>query len=219
MSEHKPKVVKGLADTVDWYNKNSDTYARGLDEAVAFAADSVNDFLEVLAPHAYILEAGCGPGRETRIFNKKGVRTLGVDLSDGLLNIARKRNPDTEYLKADFRDLPLEDESFDGVFSHASLVHLETVRDVKQSLREFCRVLKRDGLLLVKVKTQTGEKETDVVSDSLSKHDRFFRYYQPERLNDLLAEAGFRPVSSKIMEDGHGRKEVQWLQSIVQKAV
>lgn len=214
-SEGTDSKVHGFQDTIDWYDNNSEQYAESLNEVVPM--DSIGVFLKVLPPHPSVLEAGCGPGRESKIFHEKGVHTIGVDLSEGLLKVAKERNPEVEYVKADFRELPFQDGMFDGVWSHASLVHLETIEDVKKSIDEFRRVLKSGGILFIKVKAQTGEKKTDVVTDTLSKHDRFFRYYTVEELKEILMSNGFEILSTDLMEDGHGRAEVKWIQIVGKK--
>ncbi|MDD5068250.1 MAG: class I SAM-dependent methyltransferase [Candidatus Pacebacteria bacterium] len=207
--------VEGFKDTIDWYDNNSEQYAKGLYEVSPTA--SIQAFLEHIPQDAYVLEAGCGPGRESKIFHEKGIKTVGIDMSEGLLEVARKMNPETEFVKGNFLELPFPDATFGAVWAHASLVHLETIEDAKKALEEFHRVLKSGGTLLVKVKAQTGEDKTAVVTDTLSKHDRFFRYYTPENMEALLIEAGFEIISNTMLEDDHGRSEVKWIQVIVKK--
>ncbi|OGG62985.1 hypothetical protein A2952_02845 [Candidatus Kaiserbacteria bacterium RIFCSPLOWO2_01_FULL_59_34] len=115
--------IKGFDDTIAWYDNDAEQYAAALQEAVPVAA--IEKFLEALPLNPSILEAGCGPGRESTVFHQKGARVVGVDLSEGLLDIARKNNPDVEYIKADFLELPFPGSKFIGVWAHASLVHLE----------------------------------------------------------------------------------------------
>jgi ubiquinone/menaquinone biosynthesis C-methylase UbiE len=207
--------VKGLADTIDWYDNNADKYAEELHKVAPI--ESIDSFINYLPKGAYILEAGCGPGRETKIFTEKRIKTCGIDLSEGLLEIARKINPDTEYIKGSFLQLPFPNETFDGVWAHASLVHLETIEDVESALNEFCRVLKNKGILFVGTKMQIGEEKTAIVSDTLSNHERFFRYYKSEEISNYIKEAGFEIMESIVREDGHGRKEVQWIKIIARK--
>ena len=99
---------------------------------------------------------------------------IGIDLSKSLIEIARNKHPDIEFRQGNILNLPFEDESFDGVWTHASLVHLETTEEVVRALREFNRVLKPGGVMHVFVKQQLGNEKTSVVSDTLSGHERFF---------------------------------------------
>jgi len=209
------KII-GFKDTIDWYDNNSKQYSDGLH--TTFPTASFETFLKYIKSGDYVLEAGCGPGRETKQFSLRGIKTIGVDISEGLITIAKKNNPETEYILCNFLQLPFSKETFDGVWAHASLVHLETIDEVKQALKEFYRVLKKDGYVLIKVKEQVGNEKTAVVSDTLSKHERFFRYYSREEMMNLVTEAGFKIVDNLIQEDDHGRKEVSWIQIIAQKS-
>jgi ubiquinone/menaquinone biosynthesis C-methylase UbiE len=207
--------IKGFKDTIDWYDNNSEEYARSLYSVTP--SESISLFLSHLPNSPKILEVGCGPGRESKIFIEKGAKVTGVDISVGLLNIAKEKNPQAEYINANFLDLPFNNSVFDGVWSHASLVHLETIMDVEKALSEFNRVLKERGILYVCVKMQMGDKKTAVVTDSLSNHDRFFRYYTKEELAFLLISAGFRIVQTNINNDDHGRQEVKWIEVVARK--
>ena len=205
-----------LAGTVEWYDQNADAYAAQLNTAMPVAA--IERFAKTLPPNVYVLEAGCGPGRETRAFAERSVRTAGVDLSEGLLAVARKANPGTEYVRADFRELPFDGATFDGVWAHASLVHLDTLADAEAALAEFNRVLKPGGVVYVAVKEKVGDEDTAVVTDTLSNHDRFFRYYTSDSLAQLLTRHGFGILESGHEEELHGRAEVKWIYVIARKS-
>ena len=96
-------------------------------------------------------------------------------------------------------------------------MHLETIKDVKKALAEFYRVLRPRGVLYVSVKAQMGDEKMAVVSDSLSKHERFFRYHTEEELTALIEGAEFGVIETSIEDDMHGRSEVQWLEIIARK--
>lgn len=207
--------IEGMKDTINWYDKNADNYAKSLYEVAPM--DAIEAFIKHLPKNAHILEAGCGPGRESVIFKKKGIKTTGVDLSQELLRIAEKNNPGVEYIKTNFLNLPLKNNIFDGIWAHASLVHLETILDVQKALKEFNRVLKLGGFLLVEVKEKTDKKETAIIVDSLSNHERFFRYYTKEGIQKLIKEAGFEIINFTMREDQYGRSEVKWIEVIGKK--
>jgi SAM-dependent methyltransferase len=61
-----------------------------------------------------VLDLGCGAGRHTKVLFERWW-TVGLDLSMALLRVARKESPDAPYVRADMRDLPFADESFDLV--------------------------------------------------------------------------------------------------------
>ena len=207
-------MIEGFKDTIDWYDRNAQKYA---ESARVVPEQAIESFLELMPPDPRVLDAGSGSGRDSRAFNARGARVVGADVSEGLLDVARRDIPDVEFVHGDFRALPFEDAVFDGVWSRASLVHLETVADVEKSLSEFHRVLKPEGVLYIYVKLQTGESETAVVSDTLSGHDRFFRYYTNESLQRVLGRVGFKILDTNYVEDEYGRSEVRWLEVMARK--
>ncbi len=200
--------IKGLDDTVEWYDQNAEEYAKNQGKHIPLEA--IEWFLKALPENPDILEAGCGPGRESAVFLEKGAKPVGVDLSEGLLNIAQEKNPSVEYIKGSFLDVPLPDGTFDGVWAHASLVHLESLEDAQKALNEFSRVLKPEGVLFVGVKLQVGDQETEVIADSLSKHERFFRYYSEDTVDKFITSSGLTLIDTHHSEDKYGRSEVKW---------
>lgn len=53
-----------------------------------------------------ILDLGCGEGRYTEFFHKRGFRVVGLDLSEKLLGEGRRKYPDLHLVKADMRAIP-----------------------------------------------------------------------------------------------------------------
>ncbi len=201
--------IGGFKDTIEWYDKNAKNYANSAEKAPPIKL--IEQFLSMLPKSPKVLDAGCGSGRDSRILNEKGAKVTGLDISKGLLEEAEKRSKGIEYVEGDITAMKFPDAFFDGVWSHASLVHLESIEDVKKALREYNRVLKQGGILHVFTKEQLGEEKTAIVSDSLSNHDRFFRYYSKEELCNLVSSAGFADLDISSVSDLHGRKEVTWI--------
>ncbi|MFD0570460.1 class I SAM-dependent DNA methyltransferase [Kitasatospora gansuensis] len=65
--------------------------------------------LDALEPGAQVLDVGCGTGDPTvRQLTGGGLRVTGVDLSDGMLRLARQSVPAAEYHRIDMYDLATE---------------------------------------------------------------------------------------------------------------
>lgn len=210
-------TVKGFRDTINWYDANASTYAANLEQHPS--SPMIGTFIERLTRGARVLDAGCASGRDTRTLRDAGLMPTGVDLSAKLLDLARARSPEIPYIQADFKSLPFEDGILDGIWAHASLLHLETTDEVLQALREFARVLVRGGLLFVFVKQQLGEAKTEVVADKLSGgHDRFFQWFRKDELAHLLTQAGYRiDTIADEVPDPTGRDDVRWIQALAYK--
>ncbi|MFQ5909719.1 MAG: class I SAM-dependent methyltransferase [Thermoplasmata archaeon] len=93
-----------------------------------------------------LLDAGCGHGWHD-YFLKKDFEIAGVDLNEPILEIARKRNPEVEYVLGDMRDFDLNEE-FDVVLSFDALEHLLTYEDLEAALACLLRHLNEDGVLI-----------------------------------------------------------------------
>ncbi|HLL60544.1 MAG TPA: class I SAM-dependent methyltransferase [Candidatus Nitrosocosmicus sp.] len=207
--------VKGLQDTIQWYDTHAKEYADKITNV--YNEDSINAFTHLLPSDPYVLDAGCGAGRHVKLLSQKGAKVIGIDISKGLLEEAKKRNPEIEFLYGDITQIPFDDKTFDGVWSHASIVHLEKEEDVHAALCEFHRILKDNGILHLHVKEQQGTADTEVISDILSNHERFFRFYTKEGLSNMLQKIGFDIYKITSSDDPHGRKEVQWLTFLAKK--
>ena len=89
-----------------------------------------------------ILDVGCGTGQSRQIYIAHARRYTGIDLSSEAVAIARRKYPDSEWLRADACELPFEDNSFDVVAFSSVLHHIPNYGD---ALREAYRVLRPEG--------------------------------------------------------------------------
>lgn len=96
-----------------------------------------------------VLEIGCGTGCDLLQFAKHGAEAIGIDITPEHLRLARERVGSlAEVREADATDLPFPNESFDYVYSHGVLHHIEIPRRV---VEEIFRVLKPSGRFNVHV--------------------------------------------------------------------
>ena len=211
--------IKGFRDTIAWYDQNAEAYAK---TGMAFVSmRDLENFSNLLPKQGHILDAGCGAGRDTFLLSQRGFHVVGLDISHGLLSEARKQYPGLTFKEGNFLEIPFADDTFDGVWANASLLHFESIDDVVAALHEFWRVLKKDGIIHVRVKAQTGKEKTAIISDALSKHERFFRFFTHDEMKQLLLDAKFTLVSSlEFSEDEeikHGRPEVKIIVVLAKK--
>ncbi|MEK9907521.1 MAG: bifunctional demethylmenaquinone methyltransferase/2-methoxy-6-polyprenyl-1,4-benzoquinol methylase UbiE [Aquiluna sp.] len=130
-------------------------------DEVASAYDRTNDLLSFyqsrlwrrvlrseVAPRApmRILDIAAGTGTSSMALLAEGVEVVAADFSKGMLAEGKKRYPQLEFVFADAMKLPFEDASFDVVTMSFGL---RNVADHKVALKEFFRVLKPTGRLVI----------------------------------------------------------------------
>jgi SAM-dependent methyltransferase len=98
---------------------------------------------------AYILDLGCGPGRDLLFFKKKGYRVLGIDNSEKLIEFAKKYSK-ADALVMDFREMDFTEE-FDAIWASASLLHLKK-HEITSILKSCYKALKKDGIMYASFK-------------------------------------------------------------------
>jgi ubiquinone/menaquinone biosynthesis C-methylase UbiE len=115
--------------------------------------------LAELEPAAEILDCPCGFGRHAIPLAEAGYRVTALDRSESQLAEAQRRRGDEEwprFVRGDYRELPFEDAAFDAVLSlFSSLGYLGREGDVGV-LREFRRVLRPGGALIVETAHRDG---------------------------------------------------------------
>jgi SAM-dependent methyltransferase len=110
-----------------------------------------------------ILDLGCGTGRHTTLLVKENFEVYGCDNSEDALKIIKEILVNTEFRLCDMTKLPYEDEYFDGIICYQVIQH-GIIADIKKSISEMYRVLKKGGYLFLVVistkhpKFQTGEE-------------------------------------------------------------
>jgi ubiquinone/menaquinone biosynthesis C-methylase UbiE len=98
------------------------------------------DLVRRYADGARVLEAGCGTGLILRAVAPAARLAVGIDLSQGMLSVARRRGLAVAH--ASVIDLPFDDASFDVAYSFKVLAHVERI---ERALAELARVVRPGG--------------------------------------------------------------------------
>src|SRR5262245_54149089 len=111
----------------------------------ATAEPGIQSLLDAAGPGARILEAGTGTGRISIPLLERSADLIGCDLSEKMLRRQHEKYPAARLLQADAVFLPFPSGIFDAVLT-VHVMHL--IGPWRAALREFKRVLKRDGVFL-----------------------------------------------------------------------
>ncbi len=193
------------------YNESAEEYAKsriGKEDKVEL--EKLNTYLK---PYARVLDVGCAAGRDTRILKDQGYNVVGVDLAEKLLSIARRQNPDIEFIHADMRKLPIADNSFDSVWASAVLHHLSN-NEMPDALREFHRILVPGGIVYIHTKAGEGRHQTS--ENSVQGESREFALITADELGEMLSGCGFDKLSLEL-KASNSRKDLFWATAFYQK--
>jgi len=95
-----------------------------------------------------VLDAGCGTGGASVLARGRGAVVSGCDASEGMLVIARRRLPESNFRLAELENLPFPDTAFDVVLAINSL---QFTGNPARSAEELVRVTARGGRVVVVV--------------------------------------------------------------------
>jgi len=142
--------------TLKYYNENAQSFASG---TVSVKFTKVQDkFLEKLNPDAYILDFGCGAGRDTKYFLSRGYQVDAVDGSEQLCRIA------SEYTEIKVRQMLFQEldekEKYDGIWACASILHLPK-KQLREVLKNMYAALKSKGWIYTSFTENLKVNETE----------------------------------------------------------
>lgn len=134
-----------------------DAIAGEFDRTRAYCWEGLDQFARYAGEGDRVLDFGCGNGRLFTLFWEKNITYVGADQSKQLVDRAREKyTAQVEAGKAEFMHvtgarLPFPDGSFDCIFGIAMLHHIPSQHLRERLLREFDRILKPDGRLVLSV--------------------------------------------------------------------
>ena len=130
-----------------WKNKWSD---RPLEPANNFAKRAY--VLIRNKKFKYLLDLGCGDGRDSIYFSNKGLLVTAVDFSESGIEKLKTQSQKINCISEDIRKINFGENSFDIIYAHLSLHYFddETTSKIFDNL---FRVLKKGGLIFVKCKS------------------------------------------------------------------
>ncbi len=106
-------------------------------------------FLTHLSGPGRGLDVGCGTGVLAQRLAAAGYEMVGLDPSEGMLEVLAEHAPDVRAVRGSGTELPFEDGSFDLVFTVAALHHIAEATAVRETLAEMVRVTRPGGRLVI----------------------------------------------------------------------
>lgn len=174
--------------------------------------DGTEKFISFLKPGALVLDVGCGGGTKSKYLAGRGLRVVGIDFSEKMIEIAKQELPSGTFLVMNLHNANGLDHVFDGIFLQAVLLHIPK-QEVKTTLEKLVKKLQSGGYLYVAVKERKPkgiEEEVKVERDFGYRYARFFSYFTLDELNNLLISLGFEIHYRTIVAS----QRIRWIQMI-----
>lgn len=183
----------------EFYSHGAEKFAenQSLDNLPQEFIDFLDKFIEHI-DNGKVLDAGCGPGRDTQYFIENGLDAVGIDLAEGMIEHA-KQNKKGEYHLMDVKNLEFRDEEFDGIHCNTVLIFFPK-NEMKEIITELKHVLKQDGIISIGLKT--GDDDTFTRTKYGSEVKQYL--LDKKEAEDLIKEVNLETVekiSSKTGEN------------------
>ena len=151
-----------------------------------------------------VADLGCGPGRITAHLSDLGLDVFGVDLSPGMITVARASHPGLRFVVGTITDLPIADASLAGAVAWYSIIHTPP-EHLPIVFAEFARVLAPGGRLLMAFQAGDERRHLDTAYGHSISLDAW--RLSPEKMASLLNEAGL-PVDARLVRQPDEREKV-----------
>jgi len=188
----------------DYYQKNYKGY-----HEKTFSIDPTS-FLAPLAqrlsPEAFVLDVGCGSGRDLLWMKKQGFDVIGFERSPGLAELARD-NAGCEVIEGDFETYDFSSIFVDGVVLVGALVHVPHER-FSEVFKNITASISRRGNVLITLKEGQG--------DRIDADNRTFYLWEDPKAREMFDALGFKmcDFSSSVSKTGSGDV---WLSYVLDK--
>ncbi|MEZ3503621.1 MAG: class I SAM-dependent methyltransferase [Lachnospiraceae bacterium] len=191
--------------TLGYYDCNAEEFYKNTVN-VEFAAIQ-KQFLSKLKKGSYVLDFGCGSGRDTKYFLEQGYLVDAIDGSVGMCRLAGKYTG-LKVKNAFFQELA-EVKKYDGIWACSSILHLP-VDELADVMRKMMTALKDEGIIYTSFKYGTFAGE---------RNGRYFTDMTEDTFTEFLSNIeGLKVEEQWVTSDVRvGRGAERWLNLILRK--
>lgn len=193
-------------ETLRFYDENAEAYAdRTFDSDMQ---PELVRFRELVDEAAFVLDTGCGSGRDALHLQSLGLRVLAADASEAMAAQA------SEVLGAPvalFRHQEVTfQESFDGIWASATLLHVprDAMADV---FARYVRALRPGGVLFASFKAPGGR------DDGPDENGRHFTYLDADEVRGLVQDIPHAEIVEVRQEADRMGRGHEWVGAFIRR--
>lgn len=138
-------------NTLEYYNKNAKIYYE--QTLSGNLQENYDRFLKHLPSNAYILDFGCGSGRDSKYFIEQGYKVKAIDGSEEMCKLA------SSYINQEVCCMKFEElkdiNTYDAIWACASILHIEKEKLIN-ILSKMITALKDNGIIYTSFKIGEG---------------------------------------------------------------
>lgn len=203
-----PNGDSWLEDTRMSYDAVAQSYAnltRHLLDETPVERAALASFADLVRAHGggSVADIGCGTGRITAHLRGLGVDAFGIDLSPGMIEVARREYPDTRFEVGSMTNLGLAGESIAGIVAWYSLIHLPD-DEIPSVLAHFSRAMQPGTPLLIGFHIG-DESELKTQGYGGNPMNLYVHRRPHHRMHSWLGDAGFTIEMSSTVTSGESR--------------
>ncbi len=196
--------------TVQAYEAYREAYTQEWDKRRYRLPPLLQTWMEGLNPRSLLLDLGCGVGQDSRYLRRNKYRVIAVDGTWSFLQIAHKRSTRLPLVQADLHDLPFTEQTFDGMWAAASLIHCRKAR-LQSVLRRLRLLLRPGGLLGATLRhgSQSGYLKNQWIPG------RYISQWRKPELQRVIQQAGWTSVRLETVTNQE--RKGRWLNVIARR--
>jgi ubiquinone/menaquinone biosynthesis C-methylase UbiE len=180
---------------IDCYNKTAKNYAyKFIDELNKKHLDRIllKRFVDENIQKEKLIDLGCGPGQTTKfIADQELTDIIGIDISEKMINEARKLHPHLAFDTGDMLNMKYRDLTFGSAIAFYSIVHFN-YKQIKKAFKEIKRILKEDGHFLFSYHVGEGVVHMEEFLEHKVNID--FYFFDTSKIIEIVQETGFEII-------------------------
>lgn len=197
-----------MDNTIEYYNKNAEIYCEKT--LSGDFEETYTKFLKYVPKNAYILDFGCGSGRDSKYFIDKGYKVKAIDGSSKMCEFASKYlNQTVDCMK--FEELD-DINVYDAIWANASILHVKS-DELPNILSKMFKAVKNNGIIYASFQFGDGIE---------IREERYFNHMTKDKMEDILSKINcnfclveyFETISSTKREH-----KATWVNFIIKKCI